>query len=136
MSVDTVLLLIIAVCASITTVGIIACVTVLIRTALNLEKTRLRADRILSEVEREAGPVIKDLKGTARAMTDLSSVLKRLGQEAVLKVVGGGARPDASGQSRGIRRSYPASSRSPFQLALDLGLSLSELWRRIRRARE
>lgn len=133
MSTDTVLLIIIAVCAVFATLGVVIAVAVLLRTIAGLDQTRARADRILSEVERETGPTIKEIQGTARGVTDLSWVLKRLAEEAVLGLVGRRVRQTSV-------KARPAPSQSSVNLSavhagIDAAFRLVELWRNLRGAR-
>ncbi len=127
MALDTVLLIIIAAFAALTTLGVIVAVIVLLRTISGLEQTRARADRILSEVEKEAGPTIKEVQGTARGLTELLWILKRLGEEAMLGLVGRRTRREAATAAPGSP-SQP-SKLSALHAGLDVGFRLVELWR-------
>jgi hypothetical protein len=130
MPADTVLLIVIAVCAIIATVGVVVGVAALLRVLTGLDRTKAQVDSILSQVESETRPTLKEIQSTARGITNLSWTLKQLVGEAVVGVVG--RRMLRTSVSTGEPQTQSPANMSALQTGIDTAFRLAELWLTIR----
>lgn len=134
MPAETVLLIVIAVCCVLITLVMVVAAIVLARAAAGLGQTKARVDKIIGDVDRETNATFEQLRSTTKGIGDLSWVLKRLGEEAVVGMVGRSLR--RTPRAANPPPAEPSANLSAVYVGIDTAFRVAEFLRSIRAKRE